>query len=315
MPMEKTKLGRLVTGRPYDVLARVSAAGNRVRIHLEANQTPVFDWEGPLADAQNGMNFFTNDRRYVGFGACAGAYRVERFEVRMVSGAGQITRTDQAPPAKAPEAQRELTGSPDAPWVNLFDGLSAAAGVVDGSWGWSGGIQVVSLLAGQADGKAGRFALPVWPKGDYELRLRFARTDGDGGLVVLLPVPGAGTQTAAFVDGYRAFPAAGISKVGEPLRASLESRLKNHTMHTLVVRVTEGAGQTTIQAEMNGTRVVRWQGPPAGAPPAAGWSLADPGRLGLGVPGNCQFVLPTVEFRPLSGTAVWKPQKAADFKP
>ena len=60
VPMAKTKLGRLKNGQPYDLLARVTTARGRVRINLSVDRITVFEWEGQVFDAQNGINFFTN---------------------------------------------------------------------------------------------------------------------------------------------------------------------------------------------------------------------------------------------------------------
>jgi len=298
-PLAKTKLrSNLKRGQAYHLFARVTTAKDRVRVRVEANSIVVLEWDGPLNEVRDAAVAFTDDRRRVGFGASASEFRVDGFEFRMLSGSAAIGRPDLVP--KAPEGPRELVGKPDAPWTDLFKGLSLPVAIVDGTWGWSGDVQKVSLVAGNPNGKGGRLALPVWPKGDYELRIRFARTDGEECLVALLPIPTGSGATPLFVD---------LRKLdkhqGAPLVASLGSPLTNKTVYTLLVRVSAADGRASVRAQIDDEQVLELSGRIADFPVSADSAVPDPGQLGLGVRDNCRFRIDSVEFRPLTGTAVW----------
>src|SRR5205814_6187772 len=95
------------------------------------------------------------------------------------------------------------------------------------------------------------------------------------------------------------------------IEEALGKPLANDTTYTLLVRVTAKDKTAAVRAELNGTKVVDWSGPVTDLTPSRNWFTPDPGQLGLGVWDHCQFHLKAVEFRPLSGTAEWKPGKSA----
>jgi WD40 repeat protein len=214
MPMTKTLGRRLETGKVYDVLARVTTAGGRVTIRVEADGTSLFEWTGPVNTPQSGINFFTNDRRQVGFGACAGAFRVERFEFRPLSGSAEWVGPSPAPDKPGPVrrfgrykgAVVRLALSPDGSHVFASD---------DGMTKWEvGGAARTPVWA--ADGSAQ--AIPTL-SGDGKV---FVAWGQDGQAHVLDPATGkqlrtfplpAGAVLAAALnkDGTRAF----VSQHGE----------------------------------------------------------------------------------------------------
>ncbi|HKB02397.1 MAG TPA: serine/threonine-protein kinase, partial [Gemmataceae bacterium] len=320
-PLEKTPLkGRLKPGQQYLVLARVTRIGPRVQIAVSVNGESVIEWTGTVTEDRNGTAAFTRDRRQLGFGASAAEFRIDRLEFRVLNGTADLSRPAPAaktpvPPPTTPEGTRELAGDPDAPWVSLLEGLNLPTSILTGSWGWSGGFQDLALVAGNPGQTGGRFGLPVWPKGDYEVRIRLTRVAGNDALVVLLPIPvAAATQTALITDGPGGFVGlAAVNKqpAGTLLKDTLGRRLTNGREYTLLVRVTAKDGQATVRSEIDGTRTSEWSGPIADLTPSPTWSTVDRGQLGLGVADHCQFHLKGVDFRPLSASAEWSPGKAA----
>jgi hypothetical protein len=325
MNITKTKFGaRMARGRAHDLLVLVSTHEGQCHVQAELDGKPVFWWGGRLEDVRSGTTISTANRRFVGFGTAAGAFRVERFDFRMTYGSAVLGRP--AGPVKAPAAPAPLTlhGKPNAPWTDLLPGVHIPTHRLDGTWGVQGGTQTTSLVAGDAKSERGRLALPVWPKGDYELRLRFARTAGNECLAVMLPIPGvAGGQNALVVDGYKT-QGKWISKtgwaglefvkdgpVGSHIEAALGKPLANDTAYTLLVRVTAKGPTAAVRAEIDGTKVVDWTGPAGDLTPSRDWFTPDRGQLGLGVWDHCQFRIDAVEFRPLTGTAEWKPGRTA----
>jgi hypothetical protein len=321
LPLTKTLEDRLQPGRPYDLVARVTGDAKRVQVRVEVNRKVVLEWAGPPTEVRDATVAFTNDRAFVGFGATVSEFRVEGFGLRMLSGSAPIGRSAPTPAPRAPVGPRELAGAADAPWTELIPGVNIPSHRLDehGRWGFQGGTQTTSLLAGDARENGSRLALPVWPKGDYELRLKFARTAGDDGLVVMLPIPGTpGTQTALIVEGRTAQGAfVGIEHVDKkPFGAhekSTERRLSNGTVYTLLVRVRANDGKASIRAEVEGGNErddVRFEWGPgevARLSPSSRWFTPDAAQLGLGVGDQTELRIDSVEFRPLTGTATWKP--------
>ena len=315
LPIGKTDLkGRMKTGRAYDLFVWVKTEAGRVGVHAELDGIPVFWWDGAAKDYRRGVNIATKDSRYLGFGASRGAFRVDRFGFRMLTGSAPLGRP--APSAPTPERPRELAGTADAPWTDLLHRLNIPTSRLDGTWGFEGGIQTTSLIAGDAKAKGGKLALPVWPKGDYELRVRFARTAGNDCLTVMLPVPDSRSQAPLVVGGHT--PQGGFVGLeyvngvakGSHLMNSLGKPLANNTVYTLLVRVKNKDRMTFVTADIDETNVFKWAGPANSLTPRPNWFVPDPTQIALGVWDNCKFRIDSVEFRPLSGSAIWKPGPA-----
>ena len=191
-PLEKTLEGRLAPGRQYLVRARVTRLGERVRVGVSVNGAGLIEWTGPATADRNGLTAFTRDRRQLGVGATAAEFRIDRLDMRVLNGTADLSR----PPARPTGRRGE--------WVDALKDLRLPPAIVDGRWGRNADGPILRLVGGDPTGDTpARMALPVLPRTDYEVRLRFARTAGAEGLAVMLPVPRSDRgQAALVVDGH-----------------------------------------------------------------------------------------------------------------
>jgi hypothetical protein len=208
-----------------------------------------------------------------------------------------------------------LTGGPDALWTDLLGDLDLATAKVDGPWGQMTRDKVVTLWAGHPREFGGRLALPVRPRGDYEVRLAFARTGGDGGLAILLPVAdSSGTQVAVVIDGRSA--AGGVVAlesvnkvpVERPTKQVVGDRLVKDRTYTVVVRVERADGRAAVRATLAEVGaapkpLLDWTGPVADLTPSANRSTPDRSVVGLGVEDHTRFKITAADVRMLRGTA------------
>jgi serine/threonine protein kinase len=149
--------------------------------------------------------------------------------------------------------------------------------------------------------------LPVIPRSDYQLRVTLARTTGNNGLVLLLPV--ANKRAAFILDGFPASggsTAVGFSQALQPLFVVSSQdrpgqRLTEGKTYQLTISVKQQDGQATIQALLDNRELLSWSGPVDSIYTGRDWQSGD--RQCLGIGGWSQYRVDVLELKMLTGHA------------
>ncbi|MEX2212929.1 MAG: NPCBM/NEW2 domain-containing protein [Phycisphaeraceae bacterium] len=130
-----------------------------------------------------------------------------------------------------------------------------------------------------------RTGLPIQVRGNYDMQVKFVRTAGNESVNVMLPV---GDRHVAFIiDGYaRQGPLSGLETlngklVPDNLTAVAGNKLTNDKLHTIDIRVRVKAGNASIEADLDGQSLLRWNGTPLLFTGSA-WRTQETYRPGLG---------------------------------
>jgi len=173
------------------------------------------------------------------------------------------------------ELQRSLK------WINILQLVDSTKHALTGTW-----LSRSGQIGAETDFIAS-ILVPVRPKGNYELQVKFNRAKGSEGLAINLPVGGhavalifsrAGGKVGGlgFVDGKA------VLDEGNP--ASVKpSPLANRRTHVVDVKVTVSGSEARIHAKLNGSKFVEWKGSPTALSVAEKWHVPGPAAFGLGI--------------------------------
>ncbi|HUS93071.1 MAG TPA: hypothetical protein VM695_14525, partial [Phycisphaerae bacterium] len=182
------------------------------------------------------------------------------------------------------------------PWVDVLKLVDPAKHGVSGRWARKG-----STLGAKAEGED-RFLVPAAPNGDYELKVQFARTEGDGAISLVLPV---GDTSAALLLGYKAGQASGLSYVNGKACDENETRsagtLSNRTSHTVTVKVTTQGTDARLRGTLDGRKLLDWKGPQSALQCPRSWALPVGTALGLGAEKDSVALFTSAQLRMFSG--------------
>ena len=147
-----------------------------------------------------------------------------------------------------------------------------------------------------------RIAIPVVPKGDYEMKVQFVRTSGDNDVNLMLPV--GKTSVVVMLSGSNG-QASGLSTINGKMCETNETRtsgkLENNKPHTLVAQVRLREDKVQITATLNGKKLAQWEGPQRSVSPG-NWGMRHPQAPGLGADSGSHVTFQAAEIRMLSGT-------------
>ena len=204
-------------------------------------------------------------------------------------------REAQAALVRVRAALEALGISTVGPWIECLERVDPGADVVEGTW------TVVSNGLRVERGPMARLALPVEPKGEYELEVRFTRKTGANDLSVILPVGPTCTMllTKPLKGGLELV--AGSDWFQNPTQ--YESALPPGKTHTLHITVRQPApGTTRITVEANDQALTQYEGPTDALSLRDSWALPRKGQLGLGAH-YATVTFHSVRLRMLSGQA------------
>jgi tetratricopeptide (TPR) repeat protein len=195
--------------------------------------------------------------------------------------------------------EKELDAlAPAGPWLDVLKLVNPSKHAVRGRWLRQG--RRIGVAATGHD----RVMIPIAPKGDYELKVQFARSKGDGDVNVVLPV-GAACVTLALSE-HRA-RASGLSAVDGSFHRDKEAPasagLSNRATHNVHVKVTTKDGSAKIRASLDGKKLLDWSGTPLALSVTDEWRLPNKTVLGLGTYSGCTTTFAGAQLRMLTGRA------------
>ena len=145
-------------------------------------------------------------------------------------------------------------------------------------------------------------ALPVWPTGSYELRVRLRRTEGNDGIFIAVP---AGEQRGNFNLAGWGSTVSGLEWIGN--RAANQndtsrrpSGIVQDQWHELAVTVhLDDNGNVELNSTLDGRPFIDWSGPSSLLSTAPAWRAPE-GRMAIGAHSS-RVVFDAVELRVLDG--------------
>jgi RNA polymerase sigma factor (sigma-70 family) len=217
---------------------------------------------------------------------------------------------DDALAARGTEArssQVQEVRAPHEEWLNLMNKIDVDRDRVgQGVWRMNR-----DRLIGYPAGHGGRLRIPVVPKGNYELRVRWEPKTDDAGAFFILP---HGDKMASF-DILSAYGNAGLGDLNgvrsDVNETNKKLRIKGGTTYAITVQIKYDDTQFHMLAKIDDQVIVDWEGKRAEviheffAPPK-------PASLGLAV-ANQSSTFHSVELRMLTGKSVpWQPGNKND---
>ena len=196
-------------------------------------------------------------------------------------------------PAGEPAGGAEDTPSPDTAgrfsdgsvppgrWVALLPRVDARRDALRGQWEYRAGT--LTNLDHSAC-----LALPVAPKGSYEVEAVFRRTDGNDAACIYLPV--GSNKVVVILSRF----GGSVSALGQINNKDIHDSaahvspgtLENDRDYTVTARVVHRGAEVEIRVTLDGTTYLQWQGPPSALNVPKGWTegpLIPLGRVGLTV--------------------------------
>lgn len=145
-------------------------------------------------------------------------------------------------------------------------------------------------------------ALPVWPTGSYELRVRLRRTEGNDGIFITVP---AGEQRGNFNLAGWGSTVSGLEWIGNRQANQNDtsrrpSGIVQDQWHELAVTVhLDDDGNVELNSTLDGAPFIDWSGPSSLLSTAAAWRAPE-GRMAIGAHSS-RVVFDAVELRVLDG--------------
>ena len=304
-----TPITELVSGKEYKLDTRVVVNGDKATITVKLDGQALFSWTGSCMDLSLSSPWSLRDPLAVGLGA-------QRATVHFSAAQMRALRGDVRFIAKPPTlAERGIVKPADGA-VGLLDLWSASKDSLAGTW-----TRERNSLLHDRGREPGKLRMPVIPMGDYRFRVPFTiRVSGEKGRGVYGPVihlPIGEQSVLLIVGGGKAGDLTGLSQVDGKDYAANESSttspmLKRDQRYVLEARVVTKAGNTRIEADLDGEKLLRWEGETKRLTVAPSAAFADGKSLGMGT-GNDSVEFDSPELTMLTGTGEFthKPKKAA----
>jgi hypothetical protein len=215
--------------------------------------------------------------------------------MQKIEAASQAAAPTPAPAPAAKPALRPKAPVPGQP-IDLLALVDPDTCVVNGKCRREDEAIVVS----------GRIMLPVIVSGSYDLTVALKRTGGGDTVGIILPV---GAKTVLLGLGYYGNSAHGLDQVNgkngsDPANPTVlkPARLENNREYVAHARVLVEGGLADIQVDLDGTKIISWNGSTSAFTMYEGWRLPQPNRIGLGV-SNGSAVFSSARLVMLSGQA------------
>ena len=295
--VESTKIPTPIrSGQETSVLARVTPKGDQVEIDVKLNGQPFIHWQGPVSSLPSPDWWGMPNAKCPGLVSSSVKSAWHSARLKMLSGEARPLRSVEKPaPATAKMPPRTKQG-PGAQPIDLLALVDPDACVVSGRCRREDEAIVVS----------GRIMLPVIVSGSYDLTVALKRTGGGDTVGIILPV---GAKTVLLGLGYYGNSAHGLDQVNgkngsDPANPTVlkPARLENNREYVAHARVLVEGGLADIQVDLDGTKIISWNGPTSAFTMYEGWRLPQPNRIGLGV-SNGSAVFSSARLVMLSGQA------------
>ncbi|MCX5676831.1 MAG: hypothetical protein NTX87_17715 [Planctomycetota bacterium] len=295
--VESTKIPTPIrSGQETSVLARVTPKGDQVEIDVKLNGQPFIHWQGPVSSLPSPDWWGMPNAKCPGLVSSSVKSAWHSVRLRMVSGEARPLRSVEKPaPATGKMSPRTKQG-PGAQPIDLLALVDPDACIVSGKCRREDEAIVVS----------GRIMLPVIVSGSYDLTVALKRTGGGDTVGIILPV---GAKTVLLGLGYYGNSAHGLDQVNgkngsDPANPTVlkPARLENNREYVAHARVLVEGGLADIQVDLDGTKIISWNGSTSAFTMYEGWRLPQPNRIGLGV-SNGSAVFSSARLVMLAGQA------------
>ena len=275
------------TKHTVDVKVRIEGVDAEISVHLDDES--LVRWSGSQTSLSVPKGAALHDARCLGLTAdspttfyCA--------RLSMSSGVAKIFSGEEALGGAYNLAGRRV----DKPgeWTDLMKLVSPAKHAVKGKWKLSKGRLSVALNPGHKNVPGrNRILIPVRPRGSYELKVKLARLRGDLPLALVFPV---GQASVALVLGAEKGEAHGLSKVAgkgptNNPTAVRPGRLPTGWVFGVAVKVEVVDNKAAISVDVDGRRVIQWEGDPSSLTLEADKRLPQAGCFGLASGGPASF--------------------------
>ena len=175
-------------------------------------------------------------------------------------------------------------------WVDVLKSVDLKKRGAVGKWQ----IRDKELVVSAIDDPA-RLPLPAAPRGAYDVKVEFTRTDGDGTVGVILPVStrqclvavnfGGGPSGIDMIDGARA----------NKNDSAFPGAFANDRRYTLEIAVRPDQDEASLTATLDGRPLVFYRGPAASLALHKQWAI--PARNTLGLAAEADVVFHRVQVR------------------
>ncbi len=199
-------------------------------------------------------------------------------------------------------AARRLAGTPRPEWIDLLRRVDPHTHRANGEWAATASALYTSPVP------RARLALPVAPRGDYELIAEFMRKQGTGEVNFILPVGPTGVMLSLDDHDGKSY----LQNIDgrDDTRVAAPELAPGRRQRLRVVVKSKGQ-RAEVLGELNGRQVVHWRGATRSLSIEPGWSNGRRDVLGLGVHESVTAFY-RLELRMLSGKAdVLPPQPPA----
>jgi len=295
--VENTKIPTPIrSGQETSVLARVTPKGDQVELDVKLNGQPFIHWQGPVSSLPSPDWWGMPNAKCPGLVSSSVKSAWHSARLRMLSGEARPLRSVEKPAPATGKVPPRTKQGPGAQPIDLLALVDPDTCVVNGKCRREDEAIVVS----------GRIMLPVIVSGSYDLTVALKRTGGGDTVGIILPV---GAKTVLLGLGYYGNSAHGLDQVNgkngsDPANPTVlkPARLENNREYVAHARVLVEGGLADIQVDLDGTKIMSWNGPTSAFTMYEGWRLPQPNRIGLGV-SNGSAVFSSARLVMLAGQA------------
>ncbi len=180
-----------------------------------------------------------------------------------------------------------------AQWIDLLPLVDPKKNAVRGQWERQGsGLAIVRWT------DFGRLMIPAVVRGNYDMKVRFARTTGGGIVGVVLPVGPTGVLLAL---GFQNDACHGLGEVGGKDAASNKStvrpgKIENGRPYDVRIKIRLDGKQASVRVAIDGKYLIGWRGPASALTVGEYWRLPRPDCPGL-TSYNANIVFPSVRLK------------------
>jgi len=290
--------GTLTNEMEYSVAVRTIIKGDTVTFAIDLAGERYIDWTGSLQDLKLDPAWSLREHNAFGLGAMAAS--VQFSEVKLRSLQGDVVLM----PKPSTLAERGVVTPADG-FVDLTEIWDAGKDIFDGRW-----VRELDALVTDRAHKMGvpRTRMPVLPEGNYTLRTRFTCLDNKrsaGGPVLFLPIQN--TRVMLVMGAGLRGNLAGLSNISGKDATNNETTVPTSLFevdkkYLLETRVLVQEDQASIEADLDGKKLIRWKGPVASLAGPVDVPLGDGKSPGIGSH-HAEFSFETVEMRMDTGSA------------
>jgi hypothetical protein len=194
-----------------------------------------------------------------------------------------LAQDDSKTPAGTRSSARGPALTPGQ-WVDVLKSVDLKKRGAVGKWQ----IRDKELAVSAIDAPA-RLPLPAAPRGAYDVKVEFTRTDGDGTVGVILPVGsrqclvavnfGGGPSGIDMIDGARA----------DKNDTTFPGALANDRRYTLEIAVRPDKDEASLTATLDGRPLVFYRGPAGSLALHKQWAIPTKNTLGLAAEADVVF--------------------------